>query len=191
MAQFNVRTHQGELYESLDVNQLKELARTGIIKLDDEILKVGTDRWIPASKVKGLFEDTEISTAQTQPAEANAAQGNTIPQSHDERISASPPPPPPPAPVQMAQGADPGMGLLIPINRSGWSIAAGYLGLLSLLPFVCFFAVIISLIAFYDFRRRPEMQGRGRATFGLIMGGLFSMGYILVFIMYFSQEMMY
>ena len=59
---------------------------------------------------------------------------------------------------------------LIPVNRTGWSIASGYLGLFSVLPFIGIVAIIISCIAFYDFKRRPNRHGRGRAVFGLVMG---------------------
>ena len=82
-----------------------------------------------------------------------------------------PPPPPPPAvPVQTHQSSDAGLELLIPINRTGWSIAAGYLGLFSLIPFIGILAIFISGIAMYDFSRRPDRHGRGRAIFGLVMG---------------------
>ncbi|MEE2906323.1 MAG: DUF4190 domain-containing protein [Planctomycetota bacterium] len=86
-------------------------------------------------------------------------------------MTQSPPPPPPkPAPAPSHVTTDHGVELLIPINRTGWSIAAGYLGLFSLLPFIGILAIIISGIAFYDFSKRPERHGRGRAIFGLVMG---------------------
>ena len=91
-----------------------------------------------------------------------------------------PPPPPPPAPVQ--HGSDAGLEILIPINRTGWSISAGYLGLFSLLPFIGIIAIIISAIAFYDFSRRPEKHGRGRATFGLVMGILTTILWLAIFL---------
>ena len=64
-------------------------------------------------------------------------------------MTQSPPPPPPkPAPAPSHVTTDHGVELLIPINRTGWSIAAGYLGLFSLLPFIGILAIIISGIAF-------------------------------------------
>ena len=62
--------------------------------------------------------------------------------------------------------------MLVPIGRSGWAIAAGYLGLLSLLPFVGVLAVVIGVIAVRDLRKHPDKHGAGRAWFGIIAGGL-------------------
>jgi hypothetical protein len=65
---------------------------------------------------------------------------------------------------------DPALGLLIPIGRSPWAIAAGYLGLFSLLPGFGILAIIISAVALRKLKQRPEQLGRGRAIFGLVMG---------------------
>jgi len=73
-----------------------------------------------------------------------------------------------------------GVEFLIPINRTGWSIAAGYMGLFSILPFFGFISIFISGVAFYDFKRHPERHGRGRAVFGLVMGILSTLFYAIV-----------
>ena len=62
--------------------------------------------------------------------------------------------------------------MLVPIGRSGWAIAAGYLGLLSLLPLVGVLAVVIGIIAVSDLRKHPDKHGAGRAWFGIIAGVL-------------------
>lgn len=62
--------------------------------------------------------------------------------------------------------------MLVPIGRSGWAIAAGYLGLLSLLPFVGVLAVTIGIVAVRDLRKHPDKHGAVRAWFGIIAGGL-------------------
>lgn len=88
----------------------------------------------------------------------------------------------PPKPVE----ADAGMRLLIPVGRSGWAIAAGYLGLFSLAVFPAPIAVIVSIIAIADLRRSKregkKKYGMGRAVFGLVAGllGTFMILYIAV-----------
>ena len=64
--------------------------------------------------------------------------------------------------------------MLLPVGRSGWAIAAGYLGLFGLLILPAPLALIISIIAICDIRKskttgKPK-HGMGRAIFGLIVG---------------------
>lgn len=78
------------------------------------------------------------------------------------------------------------MRMLIPIGRSGWAIAAGYLGLLSPLLVPAPFAIAVSLVAIGDVRRsRAEpkpRRGMGRAVFGLVMGvlGSIALGVLII-----------
>ena len=65
---------------------------------------------------------------------------------------------------------DAALRFIIPIGRSGWALAAGYLGLFSLLPFFGVLAVIIGIVAVYDIKTHPDKHGLGRAWFGIIMG---------------------
>lgn len=71
-------------------------------------------------------------------------------------------------------GDDAGIRMLLPVGRSGWAIAAGYLGLLSVLLLPAPVALIISLLAIRDIRRDSTKHGMGRAVFGLIMGIIFT-----------------
>ena len=73
------------------------------------------------------------------------------------------------------------MSLLIPIGRSGWAIAAGYLGLLSLIPYVGVFAVLIGIVAVLDIKKHPDKHGLGRAWFGIAMGVLTIIAYTVGF----------
>lgn len=66
--------------------------------------------------------------------------------------------------------SDAGLRMLIPVGRSLWAIAAGYLGLFSLTVCMAPAALIVSLIAIRDLKRNPQLHGMGRAVFGLIMG---------------------
>lgn len=81
--------------------------------------------------------------------------------------------PPPPRPIQDL-GEDPAVRLLLPVGRSGWAIAAGYLGLFATLCFPAPIAIIVSIIAIVHLRRNPKLHGWGRAIFGLVMGIVFS-----------------
>jgi hypothetical protein len=62
---------------------------------------------------------------------------------------------------------------VLPVNRDGFAIAAGYLGLFSLLPnpLTSTLAIACGWIAL---KRMPTTGklGRGRAWFGIIVGGL-------------------
>lgn len=69
-------------------------------------------------------------------------------------------------------GDDPAMRMLIPVGTSGWAIAAGYLGLVSVLCFPAPFALITGIIAIRSIKRNPKTHGMGRAIFGIVMGGL-------------------
>ena len=63
---------------------------------------------------------------------------------------------------------------VIPVKQSGWAIAAGYVGLFSILVLPAPLAVVIGLVALRDIRNRPNMQGEGRAWFAIIFGGFFT-----------------
>jgi predicted RNA-binding Zn-ribbon protein involved in translation (DUF1610 family) len=69
-------------------------------------------------------------------------------------------------------GDDPAIRLLLPVGRSGWAIAAGYLGLISVLIFPAPFALLAGILAIREMRRDPRKHGMGRAVFGIIMGGI-------------------
>jgi hypothetical protein len=71
--------------------------------------------------------------------------------------------------------------MLIPIGRSGWAIAAGYFGLLSLIPFVGVLAILFGILALRDIKAHPEKHGAGRAWFGIIAGVLFGGISLLIF----------
>jgi hypothetical protein len=70
--------------------------------------------------------------------------------------------------------------MLLPVGRSAWAIAAGYLGLFSVLIVIAPIALVISIIAVRDLRKNPHLHGWGRAVFGLIMGALGTLGMLLM-----------
>lgn len=75
---------------------------------------------------------------------------------------------------------DAGMRMLLPIGRSIWAIAAGYLGLLSVLGIFAPLAVLIGVVAIRDIKKNPRLHGMGRAIFGIVMGVGCSIAYLIL-----------
>ncbi len=106
---------------------------------------------------------------------------------------------PPPIPEQGAPGIqnkklgdDAGIRMLIPVGRTGWAIAAGYLGLFSIILLPAPISIIVSVIAILDINKSKKTgirkRGLGRAIFGLVMGIIFSIILALVVIAMMSAE---
>ena len=70
--------------------------------------------------------------------------------------------------------------MMLPIGRPASAIAAGYLGLFSVLPFFGVAAIIVSVFAVRTLKREPHLHGWGRAIFGLVMGVLTTLLYGLL-----------
>jgi hypothetical protein len=86
-----------------------------------------------------------------------------------------------PIPYQIKDIDDsPAMRMILPIGRSGLAIAAGYAGLFSILVFPAPIAVILGILAVVDIKRHPKKHGMGRAVFAIIIGGIFSIGLVLI-----------
>jgi hypothetical protein len=79
-------------------------------------------------------------------------------------------------------GDDPAMRMLLPVGRSGWAIASGYLGLLSVLCLPAPFALFTGIMAIREIRRNPKKHGMGRAIFGIVMGSLGMLGLVSVLV---------
>jgi hypothetical protein len=90
------------------------------------------------------------------------------------------------ASVVVPEGVD---RFILPVGRPASAIAAGYLGLLALFPFVGLIfgigAIITGMVALQTLKRNPALLGRGRAWFGLIAGMLMTLlwGFFLAFVM--------
>lgn len=64
-----------------------------------------------------------------------------------------------------------GMRMLMPIGRSGFAIAAGYLGLVALFTGVVGpVAILFAILGIRDIKRHEQKHGMGRAIFGLATG---------------------
>ena len=73
--------------------------------------------------------------------------------------------------------------MLIPINRSGWAIAAGYVALFNFpLVFCAPIALVLGIIALMDIRKHPDHAGRGRIWFAIIYSAIIILlfGFILI-----------
>ncbi len=62
------------------------------------------------------------------------------------------------------------MRMLLPVGRSGFAIAAGYLGLLSVFVIPAPFAILFGILAIRDIKKNPHKHGMGRVVFGIAMG---------------------
>lgn len=83
---------------------------------------------------------------------------------------------------QIVLNDDPVTRALVPVGRSGMAIAAGYLGLFSVIPYVGPLAVVTGVLALRGLKRDPKLHGAGRAWFGIVMGALFTALYGMVFL---------
>ena len=69
---------------------------------------------------------------------------------------------------------DEGLQYVIPINTSGLAIAAGYVGLISVLCLPAPLALLLGILALRHLKKNPKLHGKGRAIFAIAMGGLFT-----------------
>jgi hypothetical protein len=88
-------------------------------------------------------------------------------------------------PYPQRDAADAALGMVVPVNQSGWAIASGYLGLFSLLCGVLGpFAILTGVLALAETKRKPGLGGSVRATIGIVLGTLgtlfFAVGLVFV-----------
>lgn len=78
------------------------------------------------------------------------------------------------------------MRVLLPVGRSGWAIAAGYLGLLSVTLLLAPISILVSIVAIVSIRKsvgKDEVKrGMGRAIFGLVMGVFGTVGLVVLIV---------
>src|SRR5829696_1043513 len=157
--------HAGKQSGPVDEATFRAMAMRGEIAQNDLVWKSGMAHWAEASTVPELFP----APAQTPaPGEPPPLPLPAPPLSSQRMVGYFAPPPP------SDPGNDAKMRMLMPVGRTGLSIAAGYLGLFSVIPIFAPIAVIISLMAIRELRRKPNLHGMGRAVFGLVMGFVMS-----------------
>jgi hypothetical protein len=151
-------SRQGAQRGPVPMATLRQMLAGGQVLWSEMVWTAGMPAWSSASSVSALRP-----TAATSP-------GSRPPPLPPQAIHYAAPPPP-------ASGGDIGadatMRMLLPVGRSGWAIAAGYLGLFSVLVIFAPISLIVSIIAIRDIRKHDK-RGMGRAIFGLIMGALFT-----------------
>jgi hypothetical protein len=79
-------------------------------------------------------------------------------------------------PPEQDIGQDAGIRMLIPVGLTGWAIASGYLGLISVLLIPAPFALLTGILAIRTIKKNPKKHGMGRAIFGIVMGTLGTLG---------------
>ena len=132
---------------------LRSLAVSGRLLPSDMVWKEGMPAWQPAGSVPGLLPAAPGGPPPLQPPYTMV-------------------PPPRIAPA----GDDPALRWVLPVGRSGWAIASGYLGIFSLLGIFAPFAIITGLLALREIKKNPKLGGRGRAVFGIVMGSIVTLG---------------
>jgi hypothetical protein len=90
-------------------------------------------------------------------------------------------------PPEYDMGQDPGMRMLLPVGLTGWAIASGYLGLISVLLIPAPFAILTGILAIRTIRRNPKKHGMGRAIFGIIMGTIFTAVLVIGLVGFFAS----
>jgi Domain of unknown function (DUF4190)/GYF domain 2 len=120
----------------------------------DMVWGPGLATWRPGANIPGLF---------APPAAAAPSPGPARPAGYG---------PQPVARAARPAGDDPVMRMVLPVGRSPWAIAAGYLGLFSLLVIPAPFALATGFLALHDIREDPAKHGKGRAIFGIVMGAI-------------------
>ena len=82
---------------------------------------------------------------------------------------------PPPLPSNRMEDSL-GARMALPVGRSGWAIASGYLGLFSILLLPAPLALLTGILALREIKKKANTPnpayGKGRAWFGIIMGTL-------------------
>jgi len=71
---------------------------------------------------------------------------------------------------------------VLPVNRSGWAIAAGYVGLMSFFPIISYVGVLVSSIAAWHLKKHPKKLGWGRVITGFVISVPMSILYTFVFL---------
>jgi len=138
-------SRNGKVVGNFEYDQLKQMYETGVMQASDHAWAEGMKEW---TTLAALFP------------------------------AMSPPPMPPRPPVaapayapQPKPSAPNGcLALVVPVGRSGWAIAAGYFGLLSIFVLPAPLAIWFGVLAIKDIKKHPEKMGIVRAWFGILAG---------------------
>ena len=137
---------------------LRQMLASGALSAGDLVWREGMPQWVPAGRVDELAGSIPPSMVIARPI--------AMPVAMPMAYGGGPPGP--------DLGQDAGMRMLLPVGRSVWAIAAGYLGLFSVLVVPAPVCLGVSVMAIRDIRKHPDRHGMGRAVFGLVMGIVFT-----------------
>lgn len=141
-------TFQGVKQGPVTSAQLRTMAAEGKIAPADLVWKDGLPDWIPAAKVRGLFQNAAVPTANSHANPAN--------------------------PPQWRDAGGDATGGVIPYKNPP-ALIAYYLGILALLPALgMIFGLIALVLGITGLRRRartPQVRGAVHAWIGIILGG--------------------
>jgi len=83
-----------------------------------------------------------------------------------------------PAPAPQKSSDEKALEWILPINRSGWAIAAGYVAMFSFpLLFIAPIALILGVIGLLHANKKQKL-GKGRAIFAIVYGGIMTIALI-------------
>ena len=74
------------------------------------------------------------------------------------------------------------LAYVLPVGRSGWAIAAGYVGLFSFIPLISYAGIVVSSVAAWHLRRNPKLRGWGRVITGFVISVPMSILYTWIFL---------
>jgi len=74
--------------------------------------------------------------------------------------------------------SDAAMRMLLPVGRSRYAVAAGYLAFFSWVPILGQLAVICGLLGIKEIKNDKDKHGIGRAWFGVVLGVVFTIVHI-------------
>lgn len=141
-------SRNGKVVGNFEYDQLKQMYETGVMQASDHAWTEGMKEWTTLS---ALFP--AMSPPPVPP-----------------RPSVIPAPVPAYAPQPRPSAPNGCLALVVPVGRSGWAIAAGYFGLLSILVLPAPFALWFGVLAIRDIKKNPEKLGMVRAWFGILAG---------------------
>ncbi|MFY9228101.1 MAG: DUF4190 domain-containing protein [Candidatus Microsaccharimonas sp.] len=85
-----------------------------------------------------------------------------------------------PAPTPQKSSEEKALEWILPINRSGWAIAAGYVAMFSFpLLFIAPIALILGIVGLLHANKKQKL-GKGRAIFAIVYGGIMTVLFLIL-----------
>ncbi|MGE3108894.1 MAG: GYF domain-containing protein [Phycisphaerales bacterium] len=154
------------------LHEIETRITSGLIRRRTLVWTAGLTEWIPAERVEAF---RPLFPEHPGPAPARDTGG---PAPTPVR------PPTLPGPVILEREHSIGARMLLPVGRSGYALAAGYLGIFALFPFLGFvagaLAIVFGILAIRDIRRHPQRHGLVRAVVGISLGGLSVIAHVIM-----------